>query len=257
MDSIFTKTQTIWQDLLAQETQILPLPQLFEQLAYLRLAEASRSVISIFNTKTFQNDYISKNVEDVLGYPEIMDGAAGTRQFYQSLAPEHANFPLVLTQLQNQAFDMIPIAGRQQIHLTGCGMRFHHSKKGWIQILFQAINLEMSNDHIPLRSMTVVQDITHLVKDDAYWLRTDCGEKKTGINGYFSQTKETIRGDIISKREKEVLTLIIEGKTTAEIGAQLFISPNTVNNHRQNLLNKLGARDTTALIHLAQITNLT
>jgi DNA-binding CsgD family transcriptional regulator len=32
----------------------------------------------------------------------------------------------------------------------------------------------------------------------------------------------------------------------------LFISPNTVNNHRQNMLNRLGVRDTTALVQLCK-----
>ena len=257
MNSIFTKTQAIWQNLLAQDTNILPLPQLFEQLAYLRLAEASHSVISIFNIKEFKNDYISKNVEDILGYKSGVNDASSTAHFYRNFAPEHASFPLISTQLQNKAFDNISTEDRQQVHVTGCGMRFRHAKKGWIRILLQVINLEMSNDQIPLRSLLIIQDITHLLKEDAYWIRIDCGEEKIGINGYFSQNQETISGDIISKREKEILTLIIQGKTTPEIAAQLFISTNTVNNHRQNLLNKLGAKDTTALIHLAQITNLT
>lgn len=257
MSNILTKTQAIWQNLLAQDTNKLPLPQLFEQLAYLKLAEASHSVISIFNIKEFKNDYISNNVEDILGYKTDVGDAAGTALFYQNFAPEHANFPLISTQLQNKAFDSVALEERQQLHITGCGMCFQHAKKGWIRILLQVINLEMSSDHIPLRSLLIIQDITHLLKDNAYWVRIDCGEEKVGINGYFSQNQEPVLGDIISKREKEILTLIIQGKTTAEIAAQLFISTNTVNNHRQNLLNKLGAKDTTALIHLAQITNLT
>ena len=82
MNSIFTKTQAIWQNLLALDTNILPLPQLFEQLAYLRLAEASHSVISIFNIKEFKTDYISNNVEDILGYKTSSDDASGTALFY-------------------------------------------------------------------------------------------------------------------------------------------------------------------------------
>ena len=62
--------------------------------------------------------------------------------------------------------------------------------------------------------------------------------------------------DIISIREKEVLLLIERGLETDEIANTLSISRNTVNNHRQNMLNRLGARDTTALMELARICHL-
>jgi DNA-binding NarL/FixJ family response regulator len=110
------------------------------------------------------------------------------------------------------------------------------------------------DNQMPLRSLVFVQDITHLLKDDFYWTRIIYGDEKTCVKGYFSSTKEEIEGEIISEREKEILSLLVQGKTTSDIAQTLFISPNTVNNHRQNILNKLGAKDTTALIHLARIT---
>ncbi len=55
----------------------------------------------------------------------------------------------------------------------------------------------------------------------------------------------------ISTREKEVLQLICEQYTTAEIAARLFISPRTVDGHRNNLLEKTGARNTAGLVVFA------
>lgn len=50
--------------------------------------------------------------------------------------------------------------------------------------------------------------------------------------------KETCKG-LLSKREKEILLLIEEGKSSKEIAETLSISVNTVNRHRQNILEKL------------------
>lgn len=47
------------------------------------------------------------------------------------------------------------------------------------------------------------------------------------------------RNAILSTREKEILTLIKSGKLSKEIAAILGISVNTVNRHRQNILEKL------------------
>jgi DNA-binding NarL/FixJ family response regulator len=45
---------------------------------------------------------------------------------------------------------------------------------------------------------------------------------------------------VLTAREREILQLIAEGLTNAAISARLFISVNTVRNHVQNVLAKLG-----------------
>lgn len=55
----------------------------------------------------------------------------------------------------------------------------------------------------------------------------------------------------ISGRETEVLENIAVGLTTLEIGEKLFISKNTVETHRKNLLYKLKAKNTAELVNNA------
>ncbi len=54
----------------------------------------------------------------------------------------------------------------------------------------------------------------------------------------------------LSRREKEVLRLIVEEYTTGEIAEKLGISFNTVESHRKNMLIKLGARNTAGLVRI-------
>ncbi len=53
---------------------------------------------------------------------------------------------------------------------------------------------------------------------------------------------------LITRREKEVLLLIAEGLTNAEISEKLFISIPTVNTHRKSLLEKFEVKNTAMLI---------
>lgn len=53
---------------------------------------------------------------------------------------------------------------------------------------------------------------------------------------------------LITRREKEVLLLIAEGLTNAEIAEKLFISVPTVNTHRKSLLEKFEVKNTAMLI---------
>ena len=60
----------------------------------------------------------------------------------------------------------------------------------------------------------------------------------------------------ISRREREVLRLIMDELTTQEIAGQLFLSEKTVESHRAALLAKLGARNTAGLVKAALQWNL-
>jgi len=55
----------------------------------------------------------------------------------------------------------------------------------------------------------------------------------------------------LSRREKEILNLIIQEYTTQEIADSLFISFGTVETHRRNIINKLGVRNTAGMVRVA------
>jgi DNA-binding NarL/FixJ family response regulator len=61
---------------------------------------------------------------------------------------------------------------------------------------------------------------------------------------------------LITERENEIITLIAEGYTNNEIAEKLFLSPHTVNTHRKNILAKLGANNTAAIVMYAVKTQL-
>lgn len=63
--------------------------------------------------------------------------------------------------------------------------------------------------------------------------------------------KNNPRKNTISKREKEIIKLIADGFTTKKIASKLFISPHTVETHRQNILLKLGLKNSAELVKYA------
>jgi len=58
------------------------------------------------------------------------------------------------------------------------------------------------------------------------------------------------RGVELTSREWEVLDLMAEGLTTAQIGERLFVSPVTVRRHISSIVEKLGAPDRSAAVRL-------
>ena len=70
---------------------------------------------------------------------------------------------------------------------------------------------------------------------------------------YRAQTQTNISSVPVrlTAREKQVLELICKEYNNAEIGEQLFLSPRTIEGHRNNLINKAGCRNTAGLVLFA------
>ncbi len=68
---------------------------------------------------------------------------------------------------------------------------------------------------------------------------------------YKAAVEAKSRQPVLSKREVEIMKLVAEGLTNAQIGKQLFISVDTVDTHRKNLYTKLNINNTALLIRYA------
>ena len=60
----------------------------------------------------------------------------------------------------------------------------------------------------------------------------------------------------LTKREKEVISLLGRGLSDKSIALRLKISYNTVRTHRQNLRSKLSAKNTAGMLKKASALNL-
>jgi len=60
----------------------------------------------------------------------------------------------------------------------------------------------------------------------------------------------------LTRREKEVLALIIDGLTSIKIGKKLFIAQSTVDTHRKNIIDKTGVANSKELIKFAIVNEL-
>jgi DNA-binding NarL/FixJ family response regulator len=66
-----------------------------------------------------------------------------------------------------------------------------------------------------------------------------------------SRTGRTSPLESLSTREREVLQLVVEGRSSTEIAATLHLSPKTVETYRVRLMAKLGVRDLPGLVKFA------
>jgi two-component system response regulator DegU len=80
-------------------------------------------------------------------------------------------------------------------------------------------------------------------------LRKNVKERKSGQRPSFEQAELTYR-------EREILLLICQELTMKEIGQRLFLSENTVRNHRVNIMDKVGVNNIVGLVKYAYETGI-
>lgn len=96
----------------------------------------------------------------------------------------------------------------------------------------------------------VLTAIRSVSKGDSYFSREVSAVLIEQLRKPASSRKKNV--DIpISPREIEVLKLIAQEYSNSEIAEKLFISIRTVDTHRRNLLEKLGAKNTAGLVKFA------
>jgi DNA-binding NarL/FixJ family response regulator len=73
------------------------------------------------------------------------------------------------------------------------------------------------------------------------------------MDAYIQQREHATRSplDRLSAREREILQLVVEGYSSADIAARLFLSPKTVETYRSRLMHKLDVRDIPTLVKFA------
>ena len=81
----------------------------------------------------------------------------------------------------------------------------------------------------------------------------------TVINDYlnFHQGGTKSQLDLLNDRERQVMQLVVEGKTSAEIAKIIHISPKTVETYRSRLMKKLGVKNVPGLVKFAIAHGLT
>ena len=73
----------------------------------------------------------------------------------------------------------------------------------------------------------------------------------TVLDDYISERSRASPLDSLSPRERQILQLVAEGKSSAEAAAMLFLSPKTVDTYRSRMMQKLGIGDLPSLVKFA------
>ena len=123
------------------------------------------------------------------------------------------------------------------------------------QLLQKSTYLEPNYSGIPVLNLLTFTDIGDFKTDTSLVLTISRLVNGEGYVKVFSKSYPQPGNTVLSKRELEVLKLCIDGLTSKMIADKLFLSVQTVKNHKRNMMAKTSARNIAALISLSLMNN--
>ncbi|WP_078083699.1 LuxR C-terminal-related transcriptional regulator [Microbulbifer mangrovi] len=115
----------------------------------------------------------------------------------------------------------------------------------------QALILATDETHGVAKSLGIHTDISHLTTTNNFklsLLNLFGGESYLNIDVFDENNNPMAAPSPFTDRENDILRLLAQGKTSIVIAETLKISPNTVKNHRKNILKKAECKTTGQLI---------
>jgi DNA-binding NarL/FixJ family response regulator len=97
--------------------------------------------------------------------------------------------------------------------------------------------------------------ISEILFHKIYSLHTNISTRSLQDN--TRQASMSVSAIVLTQREKEIVSLLVEGKSNKEIARYLTIEISTVKNHVHNILTKLGVRSRIQAVALLQRQNVT
>jgi DNA-binding CsgD family transcriptional regulator len=198
----------------------------------------------ILNHQSLAIEFVSKEVEDVLGYyPHELN----IQLMNSKLHPDDRSWFLSFGKSIVDFFSKLSIEKIMKYKIR-YDIRYRKMNGEYARILVQGMLLEHDENGRFLRSLNAHTDITYLKQEgipELSFIGTD-GEPSyhnVDLSNIYIESREDL-----TRREKQVLRLLIEGKLSKEISNILKISKQTVDTHRKNMLHKKNLTNTGELI---------
>jgi len=223
----------------------------FEKKVYFleRMAEVENSSVTVLDL--YQKKYIFLGSRYIEPFDNAFIDHDPQDPFYYSQFIHPDDLPIVMDSYK-KAFDFFlsrPPEERKNYKLIQ-NFRQRDKYGTYLNLILQAVVLELDKKG----NIWLILLLDDLLPDKISFdgVNRRLIDLKTGKICMFQNDFESNKKTILSRREIEVLGLVSKGFASKEIADKLFLSVNTVNNHRQNILEKVRASNTSEAVSYAR-----
>jgi DNA-binding CsgD family transcriptional regulator len=199
-------------------------------------------IIILFDEQR-QVQFVSANAATFFGVDPAALRKRSCSTFYASIHPDDKE---AVTRICQRAEELVKQLAPEEVQEYRFILNYRYrSADGQFKLIHEE-TIYLLNTHKEYNIFTVIKDVTGEKPFTRVYL-----EWYKMINGSYRRLGSyvpTTENASITQRENEILQLIKEGLSSKEIADRLFISLNTVRNHRSNLFKKTHAKNMVELL---------
>jgi DNA-binding CsgD family transcriptional regulator len=215
-----------------------------------RLDQVERSSVALYDLNRRSYAFLTGSFKFLLGYDRAAAASEGPGYFFERMHP--ADLPFVLdtvTRALRFHYGLPPGEGGHYRLSFDFRMR-RAGEAAWLRLVQQVLALEQ-DARGGLWLVLIVNDALEGEAGDRP-PRRELVDLRSGRRRLFEEPPAAGGGRALSPREEEILGLVASGLASREIAESLSISVATVNNHRQRILEKTGARNSAEAVLYAR-----
>ena len=238
-----------WQE---QEFQINP----EEQNKVIELEQLSETIgmregltIACFDYRDLSLAFFAGNVEELTGYPASILRSKGMETTFELIHPEDRDEFIHFQKIIFENFHKLTLSEKHTFEFSYTTRWVHRTSKkiSWMLGKVRPYLIDAAGNFA--MDLHIIVQLHTPPKSNGYdWNYSY--RKEDGTRIFVSKNSPQSRVVSLTKKEKEIVSLILEGKESKEIAKQLHISVNTVSTHRKNILKKLNARNVGEMVKI-------
>jgi len=214
-----------------------------------RLSEVENSSVIVFDFYKKNYAFLRLQFSEQIGYDHDKGKELGPAYYISLIHPE--DIPVVLDTF-NKAFyfiNSLPVNEKKDFKLI-YNFRTIGKDGKYYTVIHQAVVLELDKKGNIWLLLTISDMLPP--KNKIKKASRQLVNIKNNMLYLFNDSMNFKGKSVLSTREIEVLGLVSKGFASKEIAEKLFISVNTVNNHRQKILEKINASNTAEAVTYAR-----
>lgn len=210
-------------------------------------------IVGLYDERKMSVFFLSNNFQKITGYKPSTILNWKSLVLFRTLHYSHISYPINTLKSNVKFYKKLEVEELKNASLYSGGLKLVH-KNGQIRRAFlKSKRLTWTENNQPDISVIFGEDVTHLMKGNNYWLQYQTNFRNFT---YIRQRGKREFANLVSESELKVLKLLADKKTNTEIADELNLSKLTVETHRKNMIKRVGAVNSTALVYLCKMANI-
>jgi DNA-binding CsgD family transcriptional regulator len=228
------------------DEESLDYTQFDTHIAFLKqLAIVENSSMSVFDLHKKKYVFAQSKFLSLLGVELEKMMEKGPQMFYSIMHPSDVSFIIDTYYLFVDFIKKVSADERKSFKLI-CDFRLKDKTGKYFRFIYQMLPLELDKKG-NIWLMLITYDLIS-GNVDSFKSQRKIINVKTNELYFFPKDSRDGQKNSLTKREVEILGLLAKGMASKKIADELFLSVNTVNNHRRNILEKTKSENTAMAI---------